>query len=112
MAFYFVFATISGLGFFFPSFNWLINILSTLQLARILYHFVGGLIFAAFMLMFLRYWKENLFNREDWVWVKNILKIITNHEVGDAGRYNLGQKCVFWAAIISLLLLLVSGVVI
>ncbi len=61
--------------------------------------------FATLMLMFLRYWKENLFNREDWVWAKNILKIINNHEVEDTGRYNLGQKCVFWAAIISLLLL-------
>lgn len=115
VAFCFVFAAISGLGFFFPSFNWLMNIFGTPQLARILHPFVGVLMFAAFMLMFLRYWKENLFNREDWVWAKNILKIITNHEVGDTGRYNLGQKCVFWAAIISLLLLLlllVSGVVI
>ncbi|WP_246764452.1 cytochrome b/b6 domain-containing protein, partial [Cronobacter sakazakii] len=28
------------------------------------------------------------------------------------GRYNFGQKCVFWAAILLLLLLLASGVVI
>ena len=28
------------------------------------------------------------------------------------GRYNFGQKCVFWAAIIFLVLLLVSGVII
>lgn len=33
-------------------------------------------------------------------------------EVGDTGRYNFGQKCVFWAAIIFLVLLLVSGVII
>ncbi len=32
--------------------------------------------------------------------------------MGDTGRYNFGQKCVFWAAIIFLVLLLVSGVII
>lgn len=35
-----------------------------------------------------------------------------NEEVGDTGKYNFGQKCVFWAAIISLVLLLASGIVI
>ncbi|STS87322.1 formate dehydrogenase O subunit gamma [Klebsiella variicola] len=43
---------------------------------------------------------------------KNIRKIVVNEEVGDTGRYNFGQKCVFWAAIILLVLLLVSGVII
>ncbi len=42
VAFCFVFAAISGLGFFFPSFNWLMNIFGTPQLARILHPFVGG----------------------------------------------------------------------
>jgi formate dehydrogenase subunit gamma len=37
-----------------------------------------------------------------------------NEEVegDDTGRYNFGQKCVFWVAIISLVLLLASGIVI
>jgi formate dehydrogenase subunit gamma len=91
VAFCFVFAAISGLGFFFPSFNWLMNIFGTPQLARILHPFVGVIMI---------------------VWAKNIHKIAMNEEVGDTGRYNFGQKCVFWAAIISLVLLLASGVVI
>ncbi len=68
--------------------------------------------FAAFLIMFFRYWKHNLINKDDLEWAKNIHKIAMNEEVGDTGRYNFGQKCVFWAAIISLVLLLVSGVVI
>lgn len=108
----FTFVALSGLGFFFPSFNGLLNVLGTPQLARILHPFIGVAMFCAFMLMFFRYWHHNLPNREDWVWAKNIHKIAQNEEVGDTGRYNLGQKCVFWAAIISLLLLLASGVVI
>ncbi len=112
VAFCFVFAALSGLGFFFPSFNWLMHILGTPQLARILHPFIGVIMFAAFLLMFLRYWRENLIVRDDLEWAKNIRKVAQNEEVGDTGRYNFGQKCVFWAAIVSLLLLLASGIVI
>ncbi|WP_192457530.1 formate dehydrogenase cytochrome b556 subunit [Musicola keenii] len=112
VAFCFVFAALSGLGFFFPSFNWLMNVLGTPQLARVLHPFVGVVMFVAFLLMFFRYWKHNLIQRDDIEWAKNIHKIARNEEVGDTGRYNFGQKCVFWLAIISLLLLLGSGVVI
>ena len=108
----FVFAAISGLGFFFPSFNWLMHVLGTPQLARILHPFVGVVMFAAFLIMFLRYWRQNLIYRDDILWAKNIDKIVRKVEVGDTGKYNFGQKCVFWAAIISLVMLLVSGIVI
>ena len=58
--------------------------------------------------MFFRYLHHNLINRDDIFWAKNIRKIVVNEEVGDTGRYNFGQKCVFWAAIIFLVLLLVT----
>ncbi len=112
VAFCFVFAALSGLGFFFPSFNWLMHVVGTPQLARILHPFIGVIMFAAFLLMFLRYWRDNLIERDDLEWAKNIRKVAKNEEVGDTGRYNFGQKCVFWAAIVSLLLLLASGIVI
>lgn len=112
VAFCFVFAALSGLGFFFPSFNWLMHVLGTPQLARILHPFIGVIMFAAFLLMFLRYWRDNLIERDDLEWAKNIRKVAQNEEVGDTGRYNFGQKCVFWAAIVSLLLLLASGIII
>ncbi|WP_428944641.1 formate dehydrogenase cytochrome b556 subunit [Pantoea sp. FN060301] len=108
----FMFAALSGLGFFFPSLNWLMNVLGTPQLARLLHPFVGVVMFVAFLRMFFRYWQHNLPDREDLIWAKNIHKIALNEEVGDTGRYNFGQKCVFWAAIFSLLLLLASGIVI
>jgi len=108
----FIFAAVSGLGFFFPSLNWLMQILGTPQLARLLHPFIGTVMFFAFLLMFFRYWRHNLPEREDLLWAKNIHKIALNEEVGDTGRYNFGQKCVFWAAIASLLLLLASGIVI
>jgi formate dehydrogenase subunit gamma len=88
------------------------QIMGTPQLARILHPFVGVIMFASFIIMFFRYWHHNLINRDDIFWAKNIRKIVVNEEVGDTGRYNFGQKCVFWAAIILLVLLLASGVII
>jgi len=112
VAFCFILVSLSGLGFFFPSFNWLMNIFGTPQLARILHPFAGVVMFCCFMLMFLRYWRHNLINHDDLLWAKNIHKVALNQEVGDTGRYNFGQKIVFWAAIVFLVLLLASGVLI
>ncbi|MGL5309984.1 MAG: cytochrome b/b6 domain-containing protein, partial [Plesiomonas shigelloides] len=41
VAFCFVLAAISGLGLLFPSFNWLMSIFGTPQLARIMHPFIG-----------------------------------------------------------------------
>ena len=112
VAFCFVTLALSGIGFFFPSFNWLMNVYGTPQLARILHPFFGVVMFVSFLGMFFRYWKHNLPEKDDLVWAKKIDKVLTNHEVGDTGRYNFGQKCVFWAAIGCLVLLMASGVII
>ncbi|WP_448511721.1 formate dehydrogenase cytochrome b556 subunit [Photorhabdus laumondii] len=108
----FFFTAISGLGFFFPSFNWLMNIFGTPQLSRILHPFVGSVMFILFIFMFFRYFKHNFIDKDDIIWLKNIRKIVKNEEAGDIGQYNLGQKGVYWSITIFLILLAVSGVII
>ncbi|NDL00186.1 formate dehydrogenase cytochrome b556 subunit [Photorhabdus bodei] len=108
----FLFTAISGLGFFFPSFNWLMNIFGTPQLSRILHPFVGSAMFILFIFMFFRYFKHNFIDKDDIVWLKNIHKIVKNEEAGDIGQYNLGQKGIYWSISIFLILLAVSGVII
>ncbi|OCQ54469.1 Formate dehydrogenase, cytochrome b556(fdo) subunit [Photorhabdus australis subsp. thailandensis] len=108
----FLFTAISGLGFFFPSFNWLMNIFGTPQLSRILHPFVGSVMFVLFIFMFFRYFKHNFIDKDDIVWLKNINKILKNEEVGDIGQYNLGQKAIYWSISVCLILLAVSGIII
>lgn len=108
----FLFTAISGLGFFFPSFNWLMNIFGTPQLARILHPFIGSMMFFLFIFMFFRYFKHNFIDKEDIVWLKNIHKILRNEEAGDIGQYNLGQKGIYWSISGCLILLAISGVII
>lgn len=112
MVIFFLFTAISGLGFFFPSLNWLMNILGTPQLARVLHPWLGTMMFVLFVGMFVRYFKHNFIEKQDIVWAKNIGKILKNEEAGDVGQYNLGQKGVFWLATVCLFLLLVSGIII
>lgn len=112
MVIFFLFTAISGLGFFFPSLNWLMNILGTPQLARVLHPWLGTVMFVLFVGMFVRYFKHNFIEKQDIVWAKNIGKILKNEEAGDVGQYNLGQKGVFWLATVCLFLLLVSGIII
>ncbi len=108
----FIFTTFSGLGFFFPSLNWFMNILGTPQLSRLLHPFVGSVMAFLFIFMFFKYLKYNFVDKQDLIWAKNIHKVLNNEEAGDIGHYNLGQKGIYWVLSICLILLTVSGVVI
>lgn len=107
----FLLLAISGLGFFFPGFFWLTDIFGTPQLARILHPFVGVVMFLAFARQFLRYWHHNLIDREDVKWMKTVGEVLKGNETADVGRYNAGQKGMFWLMTICLILLLCSGVI-
>lgn len=96
VAIFFIFTTFSGLGFFFPSLNWFMNILGTPQLSRFLHPFMGCAMVFFFIFMFFRYLKYNSVDKDDLVWAKNIHKVLQNEEAGDIGHYNLGQKGIYW----------------
>ncbi|WP_066570145.1 formate dehydrogenase subunit gamma [Snodgrassella sp. CFCC 13594] len=107
----FVLLAISGLGFFYPSFFWLTNVFGSPQLARIIHPFIGIVMFVGFFIQFFRYWKYNFFNSEDIKWMKSVKTIITGGEVGDTGKYNGGQKGMFWLMTGCMILLLLSGLI-
>lgn len=107
----FILLAISGLGFFYPSFFWLTNIFGSPQLARILHPFIGVVMFIGFFIQFFRYWKFNFFDKEDIKWMKSVKTILAGKEVGDVGKYNGGQKGMFWVMSICMVLLLLSGIV-
>ena len=107
----FVLLAISGLGFFFPSFFWMTHIFGTPQLARILHPFVGVVMFVGFFIQFFRYWKYNFIDQEDVKWLKSVKKVIAGEEVGDVGKYNAGQKGMFWMMSLCVLVLMLTGFV-
>jgi formate dehydrogenase subunit gamma len=52
--------------------------------------------------------------RNDWRWLGRIRDVVTNREenLPEMGRYNAGQKLLFWMLVVLMLALLLSGIVI
>lgn len=105
---------LSGLSWFFPSFNGLNAVFGTPQLARILHPFFGVVVFVLLMFLFARFVKYNLPEREDIQWFKNVKQVLAGkHDPAlNIGKYNAGQKVLFWGIMGLISLLLLSGVVI
>jgi formate dehydrogenase subunit gamma len=114
VAILFILTALGGLTLFHPYFFWLGNLLGGPTLTRILHPFLGVLVFLAFMGLVSRWAADNRLTDEDRQWLNQIGDVIKNREgkLPEAGRYNAGQKCLFWFQLTSLSMLLLSGVVI
>jgi formate dehydrogenase subunit gamma len=102
----------SGLAFFHPSMFWLTGLLGGGTWARILHPFIGVVMFVAFILMAVKFWHHNVLSGNDRKWLGQIGDVVANRDdrVPPIGRYNPGQKILFWLLLASMIVLLVSGV--
>lgn len=112
IALFFVLAGLSGLAFFHPAFFFFAHLFGGGQWARILHPFLGVVMFASFVGLFLRLWRQNVLNDADREWRKHSADMLRGDKskMPPVGKYNAGQKGVFWAMAVSLAVLLVTGV--
>jgi formate dehydrogenase subunit gamma len=70
--------------------------------------------FVSFMILALRFWHHNYLDADDRQWLRQIGDVLTNREdrLPEVGKYNAGQKLLFFVLVLCLLLLLLSGIVI
>jgi formate dehydrogenase subunit gamma len=110
----FVLLALSGLGLFHPAMFWLTNLFGGGPWTRILHPFIGCFMVAAFLLLSVKLWRDNILQRRDWLWLRKIGDEVRNREqnMPEVGRYNGGQKLLFFTIIVCLACLLLSGVVI
>lgn len=110
----FILAALSGLAFFHPAFYFLSSLFGGGPWARILHPFIGVVMFAFFLVTMVRFWKLNRITDADRQWMKRIRDVIANRDEGlpEAGKYNAGQKYLFWVIVVSLWLLILSGIVV
>lgn len=109
---FFLAAGLSGLVFFHPAFYFLSGLFGGGSWARILHPFLGVLMALCFLVLFFRLWQHNRFTDADRGWMAHSGAMLRGDKQGmpPAGRYNAGQKAVFWAMAVSLLVLVVTGV--
>ena len=114
VAILFVLLAASGLAFFHPAFWFLSGLLGGGTWARILHPFLGVLMFVLFSIMAIRYWDDNKIKPYDREWGKRLSDVIGNrdHDLPQIDKYNLGQKWLFWVMVVTMTLLVLSGVVI
>jgi formate dehydrogenase subunit gamma len=111
IALMFVLAGLSGLAFFHPAFFFFTAFFGGGPWTRILHPFLGVVMFASFFMLFLRLWRENVVNAADKEWRKHAGRMLRGDKTNmpPVGKYNYGQKMVFWVMAASLLVMLVTG---
>lgn len=110
---FFIVAALSGLAFFHPSLYFLSSFVGGGTWARILHPFMGLGMALCFLLLFLKLWRANVMTDADREWMKHSGAMLRGDKSGmpPAGRYNGGQKRVFWVMVVSLAVLVLTGFV-
>ncbi len=108
----FILLGLSGLAFFHPAFYPLTQLFGGGPWTRILHPYVGVVMALFFIIMVARFWRLNVMEQRDIEWLKNIDQMVDgdDHNMPEQGKYNGGQKLLFWGLVLFMLVLLVSGV--
>ncbi|MNQ42318.1 Formate dehydrogenase, nitrate-inducible, cytochrome b556(Fdn) subunit [compost metagenome] len=114
MAILFFLAGLSGLALFHPALFWLSSLFGGGVWTRILHPFLGVAMFVLFLIMAIRFAGHNRLNANDRQWLGQMGDVLNNREerLPEVGRYNAGQKLLFWVLVLCMLVLLASGIVI
>jgi formate dehydrogenase subunit gamma len=109
-----VLLALSGLALFHPSLFFLTGLFGGGQWTRAIHPWIGVVLFFSFAGLFLRFWRANLWRREDGTWLARLRDVLAGNEenLPEVGKYNAGQKTVFWGMSLLIIVLITSGLVI
>jgi formate dehydrogenase subunit gamma len=112
IVFLFLHLMLSGLSFFHPWFWFFSAMLGGGSWAKIMHPFTGLALFVVFFWLAAKNWNDNKIKPYDLEWKKRIRDVINNRDenLPEIDKYNYGQKLLFWALVVLLILLLASGV--
>ena len=110
----FVLLSLSGLAMFYPWLYPLSSLFGGGQATRNLHPWFGVLLAISFFILAVRFVRNNIWNRDDVAWMMRFRSVMTNQHEGlpDLGKYNAGQKGVYWSQILLILVLLGTGLVV
>lgn len=109
----FVLLVLSGLSMFHPMLSFLAGLFGGGQWTRAVHPWIGAILTVSYLGLIVQFWRDELWTRNDFTWTKAIPRVIVNEEdVPEVGRFNAGQKFVFWAMALLVPVLFFSGLVI
>lgn len=109
-----VLLVLSGLSMFHPSLFFLSVVFGDGQTARALHPWFGVVLFLSFLVLFFQFWRANSWTGADFAWIAHFGDLVGGREekMPEAGKYNAGQKLVFWSMALLILALFSSGLLI
>lgn len=107
----FIYLMLSGFALGYPRMAWLYDVLGGGQSVRYV-HPIVGVGFTIGVILMLAFWMRDMtFDDTDREWRRNLGTYVREgHSRVDVGRFNAGQKWYFWFAILTGILLLLTGV--
>jgi formate dehydrogenase subunit gamma len=109
----FILLALSGLSLFHPAFFPLTQLFGGGVWTRILHPFIGVLMAVSFGIEFVNYRQLNVMTEKDWEWMRHVRDLAggDDRNMPEAGKFNGGQKLLFWALAVSMTLLILSGII-
>ena len=110
----FVLLTLSGLAMFHPMLFFLSALFGGGQWTRAIHPWIGIVLTVSYAGLVVQFWRDNLWNRDDVAWMRAFNRVLANEEEGvpEVGRYNAGQKFVFWSMALLIPVLFITGIMI
>jgi formate dehydrogenase subunit gamma len=109
----FLYAALTGLSLWSHKLYWLAWVLGGGSTVRAMHPWGGVVFLLALALMFRRWAGQMKFDADDRAWLRQAHQYARHEEarLPEAGRFNAGQKTLFWLQSIAAVLLLATGVV-
>ncbi|MDD5250108.1 MAG: formate dehydrogenase subunit gamma [Rhodocyclaceae bacterium] len=109
----FILLALSGLALFHPAFYPLAQLFGGGTWARILHPYIGVVLAICFAALFVRFRALNVMAPTDWEWLRRMREMAAgdDHTMPAQGKYNGGQKLLFWIMAACVALLALSGVI-
>jgi formate dehydrogenase subunit gamma len=110
----FTLLALSGLSLFSPYLFFLTGLFGGGQSTRAVHPWLGVALICSFGLLFVRFVALNIPNRDDVLWLIHLGDILRNRHdrLPPLGKYNAGQKMVFWSQTALIAVMFGSGLVI
>jgi len=110
----FTLLALSGLAMFSPYLFFLTGLFGGGQATRTIHPWLGVALLFSFGMLFVRFWRLNLPSMDDVKWVLRIGDVVQNRHdrLPEIGKYNAGQKGVFWSQTWLILIMFTSGLVV
>ena len=110
----FVLLSVTGLSLFYPRLYWLSFLFDGGEGARQLHPWLGVLLFFSFLVLAVQFVRNNIPSMDDVRWSLRIHRVMLNEHEGlpELGKYNAGQKGVYWSQVFLIPILLVTGLII